>query len=116
MNSPMDKGLQLGAKWHDADVRQIRIACSNGGFGGMADAYVGIGELEQAAQTLRGFPRSATDKREVIFGQFGPEMAGGAASMRFFCADGAGHAHVEIRMEAGRQLAGITQSVFGASN
>ncbi len=110
MNSPVDKGLRLEVNWHDADVLRICIACWNGMFGGVADAYVEIGKLEQTAQKLQGFPRSPTDKREVILGQFGPDTAGGATSLQFFCANGAGHAYVEIKMEADQSLAGVTQS------
>ena len=54
MNSPVDKGLRLEVNWHDADVLRICIACWNGMFGGVADAYVEIGKLEQTAQKLQG--------------------------------------------------------------
>jgi hypothetical protein len=106
----MDKGFQFDVNWHDNDVLDVRVGAWNGAFGGTVDVYVAIGGLREAAETLDGFPRSAADKREVVFGQFGREWAGGAVSMRFYCADEAGHAYVESRMESDGQVAGITQS------
>ena len=106
----MDRGFQFDVKWHDNDMLEVCIGAWNGAFGGAVDVYVAIGKLRQAAEALEGFPRSATDKREVVFGNFGRKWAGGAASMRFYCADGAGHACVESRMESDGQVAGVTQS------
>jgi hypothetical protein len=105
----MDNGFQFDVRWHDNDMLEVCIGAWNGAFGGTVDVYVAIGELKEAAEALDGFPRSATDKREVVFGHFGHKWAGGAATMRFYCADGAGHAYVESRMESDRQVAGVTQ-------
>jgi len=107
----MNKGVKLEVKWHDADVVEVRITAWNGAFGGTVDVYTGIGGLGEAAEKLEGFPRSSSDNREVVLGHFGQEWAGGAVSMRFYCADGAGHAYLESRMESDGQVAGVTQSV-----
>jgi hypothetical protein len=106
----MDRELRLDLKWHDADVVEVRVAAWNGAFGGTADAYVGIGCLREAAAELEGFPRTPADARVVTFGASGPNWAGGAASLRFYCADQAGHAYVEVRLESGDRVANVTQS------
>ncbi len=107
----MNKGFQVDVKWNDNDLHEVRIAAWNGAFGGAADVYLPIGGLRETAQKLEGFPRSAIDNREVVFGNFGRKWAGGALSMRFYCADGAGHAYVESKIESDDQVAGVTQSV-----
>jgi hypothetical protein len=107
----LNRGFELNVKWYDADLLEVGIAAWNGAFGGAADVYLSIGRLREIAEELEGFPRSPADKREVLFGRFGQEWAGGAVSMRFYCADRAGHAYVESKIESDRRIAGVTQSV-----
>ena len=96
----MNLGLQLKYLWHDVDVFEIEAVASNGKFSGASDAYVSIGGLAEAAETVKGFPRDLSDVREFEFGAFGRESAGGAVHVRFSCMDGAGHAVVELRFES----------------
>ncbi len=106
----MLKGIQVKMRWYDEDVLEVGIAAWNGAFGGEANVYVPIGGLTDAAEKLSGFPSNPADKREVVFGQFGPVWAGGAVGKRFYCSDGAGHACVESKIESEGQVAGVTQS------
>jgi hypothetical protein len=62
--------------------------------------YVAIGGLAEIAAKIEGFPREPSDSREIQFGAFGPEWAGGAVSMQFYCKDAAGHALIEARIES----------------
>lgn len=96
----MSLGLQLKYLWHDIDVYEFDVSASNGRFSGAAKTYVSIGGLAEAAGALKGFPRELSDVRELQFGAFGRESAGGAVHLRFFCIDGAGHAAVELRFES----------------
>jgi hypothetical protein len=96
----MDTGFRFEVIWNDDDVFKVRVSAWNGAFGGSADAYVAIGGLTEAAAKLDGFPLQPSDTRELQFGAFGPEWAGGAASMCFYCKDAAGHALVEARIES----------------
>jgi hypothetical protein len=96
----MDTGFRVEVMWNDVDVFKVRVAGWNGAFGGLADAYVPIGGLTEAAAKLDGFPCQPSDTREVEFGAFGPERAGGAVNMRFWCKDAACHAVVEVRIES----------------
>jgi hypothetical protein len=96
----MEIGFRFEVRWSDADVFDIRISAWNGAFGGSAAVYVPIGGLAEAATKVEGFPRHPLDKRELRFGAFGPEWAGGAVSMVFYCKDAAGHALVEARIES----------------
>src|SRR5713101_5222986 len=105
-------GFQLNVMYGDNDVMNIRVSAWNGAFGGVADVYEGIGQLEQIAETLRGFPVDPSDTREVSLGDFGPKSAGGGVSMRFYCADRAGHTYVDSRIESAYDSAGKAQSVI----
>ena len=106
----MDTGLRFAVLWSDADVVKVRASAWNGRFGGSAEVYVGIGGLAEAAQNLDGFPRSLSDERQIQFGGFGPAIAGGAATMHFYCKDSAGHVLVEVRMESDGEIP--AQTVF----
>src|SRR5713101_5358527 len=105
-------GFQLNVMYGDNDVMNIRVSAWNGAFGGVADVYEGIGQLEQIAETLRGFPVDPSDTREVSLGDFGPKSAGGGVSLRFYCADRAGHTYVDSKIESDHDSAGKAQSVI----
>jgi hypothetical protein len=91
-------GLQVKYLWHDIHVLEAEVTASNAIFSGAARTYIGIEYLAEAAQLLDGFPRNKIDIRELEFGAFGRRFAGGAAHLRFFCNDSAGHAVVEPRI------------------
>ena len=96
----MDRGFHFEVIWNDNDVLEVRVSAWNGTFGGSTAVYVPIGGLAKAATKIEGFPRHPSDKRELQFGVFGPERAGGALCMAFYCKDAAGHALVEARIES----------------
>lgn len=87
----MELALVIGKLYHDVDIVEVVITAWNGVFGGAVELYVGQGELERIAESLRGFPTSNKDVRELLLGTFDPKFAGGGASMGFFCLDRAGH-------------------------
>ena len=107
----MDIGFRVEVVWSDTDIFEIRVSAWNGSFGGSADVYVAIGGLKEAAAKLEGFPRSASDSRELVFGGFGKEWAGGAVNMRFYCPDAAGHAFVVAKIESDHDKTHGAQSV-----
>ena len=49
---------------------------------------------------LVGFPVGVEDQREVTFGAFGPNSAGGAMNLKLSCIDGAGHCRLHLLIEA----------------
>lgn len=104
-------GLKLKLIYSDSELMQIRVSAWNGAFGGAANVYVGIGLIEKIAERLKGFPNGPSDKREVVLGAFGSEFAGGAVSLLFHCADRAGHAYVDLKIESDSDIAGRCQSV-----
>jgi hypothetical protein len=108
----MDIGFQFEVIYKDIDLLKVRLSAWNGSFGGATDVYVGVGQLEETAAKLKGFPSRPTDTREVTFGAFGPDSAGGAASMRFFCIDASGHACVESKIESDSSLGKPIQTVI----
>jgi hypothetical protein len=56
--------------------------------------------LADTATLLAGFPFALDDRREAMFGAFGPNSAGGAMNLKFSCIDGAGHCQLHITIEA----------------
>lgn len=106
----METGFQFDVLFRDSDLLKVRVSAWNGAFGGASDVYVGIGALTEIANKLQGFPQSTSDAREVMWGTFGPETAGGGVSMRFYCIDGSGHAYVESKIESDQDAAGTVQS------
>src|SRR6266404_6342584 len=100
MTTDIYTGFRFQAIWFDNDVIQLCVSAWNGTFGGVADIYEALGDLEEAAAQLRGFPRNPSDSREIIFGNFDRKFAGGGVSMRFHCVDGAGHAYVEATIDS----------------
>ena len=106
------RGIEFEVVWFDEDVTQHQIRCSNGSFCGAAKMYLAHDDLLKAAETLSGFPSSATDSRNVRLGTFEPKIAGGGIDMAFRCVDSAGHAVVLVKLRAdGCKGAGEPQSV-----
>lgn len=108
----MDVGFQFEVIYKDAHLLEVRISAWNGSFGGAAEVYVGLDQLEETAKKLQRFPRDPSDVRDVTFGAFGPKSAGGGVSMRFYCADRAGHTYVDSKIESDYDSAGKAQSVI----
>jgi hypothetical protein len=108
----MDVGLEFAAIWYDADMIELRVIASGVAFRGEAKVYVGIGQLEEAAATLRGFPRSPADGRELTLGPFDPKFVRGAVKMRFYCSDSSGHAYVEAKIESHETSGGTRESAL----
>ena len=110
MNSQKQLGFQFQVIWVDSDLIQLRISAWNGKFGGAADVYEAIGDLEKAAAQLRGFPRDPSDRRELTFGNFDRKCAGGGIKMRFHCIGGAGHSNLEATIDSNCKSAGTVQT------
>jgi len=106
----MYSGFEFRVRWHDQDVIKLDVAAWNGAFGGSADVYEAIGDLQSAADRLRGFPKGPRDTREVIFGTFDRKCAGGGVKLCFHCIDGAGHAYVEAMIDSNSPSAGTIQT------
>jgi len=88
------------------------VSAWNGRFGGTAEIYEAIGDLEETAAQLRGFPRSPSDRREITFGNFDPKCAGGGVNLRFHCIDRAGHAWVQAKIDSNYVSGGTVQTVL----
>jgi hypothetical protein len=108
----MDVGLQFAAIWDDADMIELRVIASSAAFRGEAKVYVAIGQLEEAAATLKGFPQSPADVRELTLGSFDPGYVRGAINMRFYCTDSSGHAYVEAKIESQEKPGGTHESAL----
>jgi hypothetical protein len=103
----MDRCIQLTHWYHDTDVVELKVSAWNGTFAGSTRLYIGQGDLADTAKLLARFPVGLEDRREVTFGAFGPDSAGGAMNLKLSCIDGAGHCHLHLLIEAdydGRNL------------
>jgi hypothetical protein len=98
--SDLMNGFEFEVVWNDIHALQLRVAAGNGSFSGTALVYVSVGGLHEAAVKLEGFPRAASDKRELLFGTLGMCSAGGAVRMRFYCKGLAAHSFVETWVES----------------
>ena len=96
----MDRCVRLAYRYHDVDLVELAASAWNGEFGGSARLYIGHGELADAAERLIGFPADMADARDVAFGSFGPEFAGGAMVLNFSCIDRAGHCQLQLKLES----------------
>jgi hypothetical protein len=79
-------------------VLQLSISAANPTLAGGAFPYLSIGELEELAATLDGFPATSSDVRELEFGASGEGYAGGYVRLRFSCRDLAAHAIVQLQI------------------
>ncbi len=107
----MEIGLGVRTIFQDSDVVEVRVCAWNGKFGGETDAYVGTGHLQEAAVKLQGFPKDRTDTREIVFGAFGPDSAGGAVRIRVSCTDASFHISAHVEIESEYDEAGTFESV-----
>ena len=80
-------------------MTELQVTVWNGRFGGQTNVYVEKDELRDIATTLRKFPRTPSDTRELTLGSFGRQIAGGAVGMNFSCRDLAGHVEACVRIE-----------------
>jgi hypothetical protein len=96
----MDRCVQLTHWYHDIDVVELKVSAWNGTFAGSTRLYIGQGDLADTATLLAGFPAALGDHREVTFGAFGPNSAGGGMNLKLSCSDGAGHCHLHLLIEA----------------
>jgi hypothetical protein len=96
----MNRCLRLTYCYHDVDIVELKVSAWNGSFGGSTRVYVGQGDLADTATLMHGFPKDPRDKREFTFGAFGPKFAGGAMELQLSCSDGAGHARLDVTIEA----------------
>jgi hypothetical protein len=107
----MNRGVEFKIVWFDNDVIEFRIKGCNGRFAGVTKLYVGYDELSNLVETIKRFPNSSSDTRELELGTFDPHGAGGGARLRFCCIDEACHAicvvhlHTETRPDVGKSEA-----------
>src|ERR1700730_14766020 len=107
----MELGIGFQIIRSNNDALNLRVAAWNGLFGGVAEIYVAIGDLQVAARQLRGFPNNSADKRVIELGCFDRKYAGGSVIMNFHCVDGAGHVCVETTIDSNCIKAGTIQTV-----
>ena len=94
------RGLELEVIWFDRDAIEYQVVCSEGSFTGTAKMYLSHDGLQNAANTLSGFPYSTTDLREVELGTFESGMAGGGIRISFYWVDSVGHAVAFVKLMA----------------
>ena len=92
------RGVEFEVDWSDNDLIQYRVTCSNGRFRGETRMYLDHGALGELAESLRGFPSSSKDSRDIELGAPDAKFAGGGILMAFRCVDSVGHAVAIVRL------------------
>lgn len=95
----MEHGLRVRYLYHDNDILEVEVITSNGRFAGATALYIGRDELSLSADVLQHFPNSRSDERDVTWGAFGSESAGGALRLQFQCIDSALHVQISAQIE-----------------
>lgn len=98
----MRTGLEVRVIHTDDRAIELRIWASNGEFTAQANVYADADAPRDLARALRGFPVRAGDEREFQLGTFRQDVAADGVHLRFYCRDSAGHAAVDVRVEAKR--------------
>lgn len=96
----MESSLEIEVIYFDPDLIELLVHATNGRFTGTTELYVGHDQLPKIAESLRGFPSSATDRREFELGTFDSNYAGGGVRLLFWCRDSLGHAFVRVGVRA----------------
>src|SRR4051812_16744284 len=89
-------GLELRVDDVDADYVLVTVSAADGMFAGTTQLYSGESAVEELARGLAGFPRDATDTRDVVLGARSPQIAGGWVRLLARCVDRAGHVLIEV--------------------
>jgi hypothetical protein len=92
----MERGLRIPVVDPDEDYLGIEVCAASSRFAGATRIYAGFDELSALASQIEGFPTTSQDERRFEFGSTDPGVAGGFASLRFHCVDGAGHTELEV--------------------
>ena len=91
--------LEITVVWTDSDLQEVVVSTSSKHFAGRVNLYAAPSELIELAEELRGFPRSADDRREYQLGH--ANLAGyGTARFVLFCKDSTGHVIVQAELRA----------------
>lgn len=106
------EGIRCEVVEDDPDYLLVSVSASNNEFSGTAEAYISPDAPVELASKLEGFPASSSDARELMIGSFEVNSAGGAAKLRFFCSDRSGHSWVEVTIESGDPVVGLTQTAL----
>lgn len=94
----MKRGLRVQYLYHDNDILEVEVSAFNGRFAGVTALYVSRDELSQGALAMQGFPNAQSDERELTWGSFGSESAGGAVRLQIRCIDSALHVRASIQI------------------
>ncbi len=92
----MDGGVKIEVIWFDDEVVELRVHGSNGRFAGTAELYASPDVFSEVAKSLRGFPSSIRDHRQIELGTFDPFCGGGGVRLTLRCVDATAHAVIEM--------------------
>ena len=92
----MDGGVKIEVMWFDDDVVELSVHGSNGRFAGTTELYASPDVFSEVANSLRGFPSSIRDHRQIELGTFDPSCGGGGVRLTLRCVDAAAHAVIEM--------------------
>lgn len=91
-------GIEIEVFWSDQQLVEFQFRCSNGRFCGTAQIYLNHDDLPRIADSLEGFPQTASDSRDLELGTFDPVYADGGVRLHCYCKDSVGHAVIEVKL------------------
>jgi hypothetical protein len=106
----MEKGLHIEAVYQDPDLIEVVVTAANSSFSGVACFYTNESELRAAALTLKGFPKTTSDRRDIRIGEAVYERIDGIRAT-FLCRDGSGHLTAEVTVTTDERELPVRQSV-----
>jgi len=92
------KGLSFEVAWCDGEFLELGVWASNGGFTGECEVYVTSMELADLADSLRGFPEVAGERRHHRLGTFEAHSSGGGLRLGCRASEQASAARVDLEL------------------
>jgi hypothetical protein len=92
------------------EVLRLRVVVADGAFAGCTEVLENQDVLHELAVAIRGFPASASDRREITLGAFGPQSAGGAVRLVLLAQGLAARAVLEAEVEEEPTAGGVPRT------
>jgi hypothetical protein len=98
IRSEIPSELKIRVADVDPDYIRYHVSVSDGAFAGTAEIFGGPELPAEVASALQGFPRSPSDRREVMLGSADPRAAGGYVKFVCSCFNRAGQPMFEFEL------------------
>jgi hypothetical protein len=108
----MEEGITVSVSHADDDLLGLEVFASSPRFAATASLWVALDELGRLADSLEGFPSSASDERSYRLGSSGIGYAGGYVDMFFHTVGGLGRSALDVQIADDDQLHSPAEATF----